>query len=187
MTNKNINIQCEGGMFNCTFRKSKKARSVRLAVYCDGRVVATLPSGFSLKDARDFVSEKSSWVTRKLEEFRTKNTSLLFHRDRNEYFSLKEKARIIVMQKIHHYNRFYQHHFNRVCIKDQRTRWGSCSSEGNLNFNYKIALLSERYQDYLVVHELCHLKEMNHSRRFWSLMEQAIPDARRMAKEIRKM
>jgi len=66
--------------------------------------------------------------------------------------------------------------YSRVFIKEQRSRWGSCSSAGNLNFNWRLAAAPPEVLDYVVIHELCHLREMNHSRRFWALVAQACPD-----------
>jgi predicted metal-dependent hydrolase len=66
--------------------------------------------------------------------------------------------------------------FNKIAIKDQSTRWGSCSSDKNLNFNFRVLLAPERVLDYLVIHEVCHLVEMNHSSKFWNLVESLMPD-----------
>ncbi len=88
----------------------------------------------------------------------------------------KQSAEILVNSKLKYWNQFYNFTYNRVCIRAQTTRWGSCSSKGNLNFNYKISLLPEHIADYIIVHELCHLKQFNHSADFWNLVAQTIPD-----------
>jgi hypothetical protein len=92
-------------------------------------------------------------------------------------------ARVLVHERLAHFNQHYNFRFNRVSIKNQRTRWGSCSKLGNLNFNYKIALLPPQLVDYLIVHELCHLAEFNHSPRFHALVARAVPNHR----ELRRM
>lgn len=66
--------------------------------------------------------------------------------------------------------------FNKLVIRSQRSRWGSCSSKGNLNFNFRLIFTLPQTIDYVIIHELCHLKEMNHSNRFWSLVEQCMPE-----------
>ncbi len=98
----------------------------------------------------------------------------------------REQARRFVQNRIAHFNNFYNFKVNRIAIKNQTTRWGSCSSRGNLNFNYKIIYLRPALADYLIVHELCHLGELNHSKRFWALVCKTIPDYVRINKELRR-
>ena len=97
-------------------------------------------------------------------------------------------ARGLVNARIEHWNAYYGFPVGRVSIRDQKTRWGSCSKKGNLNFNYRVAHLPPVLVDYIVVHELCHLREFNHSKQFWALVRETVPDyvARRQAlKQIR--
>lgn len=102
------------------------------------------------------------------------------------YRAHKEAARSLTLARLAHFNQHYGLHYNRVAIRNQRRCWGSCSSLKNLNFNYKILFLPPELQDYIIVHELCHLKEMNHGPNFWALVEETIPDyrARRAALRI---
>ncbi len=98
-----------------------------------------------------------------------------------------EEARNLVHEKLVYWNKFYGYKYNRVFIRFQTTRWGSCSSKGNLNFNCKIVLLSPAQADYLIVHELCHLGEFNHSSKFWDLVGKTIPNYKELRGEIRKV
>ena len=98
----------------------------------------------------------------------------------------REQARRFVENRIKYFNGFYNFKINRISIKNQSSRWGSCSEKGNLNFNYKIIYLRPALADYLVVHELCHLGQLNHSKKFWALVQQTIPDYVKLNKELRR-
>ena len=91
------------------------------------------------------------------------------------YRTHKEHARQVVSERLVYWNQFYNVSYGRVAIRDQRSRWGSCSSKQNLNFNYRIVFLPPELIDYIIVHELCHLLEMNHSPRFWAHVARAFP------------
>lgn len=103
---------------------------------------------------------------------------------RKDYLAHKEKARIIVRDKLILHNHYYQFTYKKIAIRNQHTRWGSCSKRGNLNFHYRIAHLPEHLQDYLIVHELCHLTVFNHSKKFWDLVAETIPDHGTRRKEL---
>lgn len=120
------------------------------------------------------------------ESARARKVRLTVHWGGKRFDQYKEKARTLAEERIRHFNQAYDFKFNRISIKNHKSRWGSCSRKGNLNFNYKIALLPERLADYIIVHELCHLGELNHSRKFWDLVAKTIPDYSKARKELRK-
>jgi hypothetical protein len=99
----------------------------------------------------------------------------------------REQARIFVENRISYFNKFYNFEINRIAIKNTSTRWGSCSSKKNLNFNYKIIFLKSEIADYLIVHELCHLGQFNHSKKFWALVAKTIPDYVRINRELKQI
>lgn len=101
------------------------------------------------------------------------------------YLEHKEQARAYIMGKVIYWSQFYDAKPKRVSIRNQRTCWGSCSELGNLNFSYRILFLPEHLADYIVVHELCHLGELNHSPRFWELVAQTQPEYKTHRKELR--
>lgn len=88
----------------------------------------------------------------------------------------REKARLKFTERVEYYNSYLHFTYGTIRIKEQKGCYGSCSVKGNLNFNWKCILAPPEILDYVVVHELCHLKYMNHSRQFWSLVEQILPD-----------
>ena len=110
---------------------------------------------------------------------------VISRRNKLHYKKHKELARIYIHNKLEYYNQFYDFSYNRVSIKNHKSRWGSCSAKRNLNFNYKILFLPEHVGDYIIVHELCHLKELNHSKRFWDLVGKAVPNYKDIRKQLR--
>lgn len=109
----------------------------------------------------------------------------LLHRRRTHYLRHKEAARALVNARLAYFNQYYTHPLRKVFIKQHRSRWGSCSERGNLNFNYKILFLPPMLQDYIIVHELCHLREFNHSPAFWSLVAHTLPQHQQLRKTLR--
>ena len=104
---------------------------------------------------------------------------------KKEYLQYREMARALARERAGHFARAYGFSFRKIFIRNQKSRWGSCSKSGNLNFHYKIALMPSRIADYIIVHELCHLAEFNHSKKFWELVARTIPDHKRIRKELR--
>ncbi len=88
----------------------------------------------------------------------------------------REKARIQITARVNHYIQGTGHSYKTLSIRDQKSRWGSCSSRGTLSFNYRLIFAPPRVLDYVVVHEICHMTHMNHSKDFWDLVEQIMPD-----------
>ncbi|PIR89389.1 MAG: hypothetical protein COU07_00620 [Candidatus Harrisonbacteria bacterium CG10_big_fil_rev_8_21_14_0_10_40_38] len=101
------------------------------------------------------------------------------------YKKYKEDARRLIHERVGYFNQIYDHSFNRIFIKNQKTCWGSCSEKRNLNFNYKLFFLPAILRDYVIVHELCHLEEFNHSPRFWGLVSRVFPDYRKLRRELK--
>jgi len=169
-------------------RTSSRARCLRITVYPGGELTATLPRSFSTEKLENFLRQKANWVLKKIKQARKRKPKFLLPRlSRREYLEYKEQARNLAERKIRELNQFYGFHCNRISIRNQKTRWGSCSRKGNLNFNYRIVHLPEKYLNYLVAHELCHLKEFNHSPRFWDLIAQTIPDYKSIRREFRNL
>ncbi len=105
---------------------------------------------------------------------------------KKHYRENKEAARRIITERVAYLNQGYGFTIGKIAIRNQKTRWGSCSKRGNLNFNYRIATLSQELADYVIVHELCHLGEFNHSARFWDLVAKVVPNHRELRRQLRK-
>ena len=169
-----------------TLRLSKRSRRMRLAIYRGGAFVVTAPQGINQNFIENFIIKKSQWVLDKLEYFNKFSEFILPKSWKKEFLKHKNKALDLAEDRIKYFNNHYKFKVNKISIKNQKTRWGSCSMKGIINFNYKIALLPERLADYIIVHELCHLGEFNHSRRFWNLVAEAIPDHREIRSELKQ-
>jgi predicted metal-dependent hydrolase len=170
-----------------TLRYSKRARRIGLSVNGAGAVMLTLPHKFLKKGSESgqrFMYEKSDWLAKQVDRISDK-PKISLPNTRADYLKHKSEAYDLVCARVEHFNQHYGYRFNDIKIKNQKTRWGSCSSQGNLNFNFRILFLPEKLRDYIVVHELCHLKQMNHSQKFWTLVEQTIPDYKVIKKELK--
>ena len=162
-----------------------RAKRVRLVIKHDCSLVVVLPLFVSLRTAERFLYEKRSWVMRSLEKVKKQEFQPIAKGTKRDYVGLKDKAYNLVLQKLEKFNQIYKFKYKNVRIRNQKTRWGSCSKHGNLNFNYKIVLLPDNLADYLVVHELSHIRELNHSKRFWDLVGQTIPNYRKLQRELK--
>jgi len=178
MENKNQNIPYK-------IRISRRAKNIRLSVACDSSVTLTLPVFTVLGAAEKFVQEKMAWIKKTLEYFRVHPVTLRLKTPRGEYKKTKATALLLAQNKVKQWSEFYGVSYNRVSVKNQKTRWGSCSRKGNLNFNYRIIRLRPELLDYLVVHELRHIKEFNHSKKFWGEVAKAVPNYKSLRKELK--
>ncbi|HBY10208.1 hypothetical protein A2473_00315 [candidate division WWE3 bacterium RIFOXYC2_FULL_42_13] len=106
---------------------------------------------------------------------------------RKHYLQNKNAARKIILESLDFFARLYGVRYRKVAIRNQRSKWGSCSKARNLNFNYKVALLPKDQRDYVVVHELCHLIEFNHSRRFWAEVARTIPNYKELRMKVKSV
>lgn len=155
-------------------------RSISVEIRRDCSVVVRAPRWATDREIENFVKERYGWITEHLDKMRSRA------RDREEIMPLAAeereravaKALEVIPARVRHYAGILGVSYGRITIRNQKTRWGSCSAKGNLNFNYLLTLMPEKILDYVVVHELCHRIELNHSPAFWSHVERVLPDYR---------
>ena len=172
-------------MISYIIKSRKGARGIRIAVQADGGVIVTKPKNMPKFLAEVFVKSKKDWVMEQIEKIAQRPKKLLAHYSVKDFKENKQKAYILAHNKVIHFNQFYNFKINSISIRNQKTRWGSCSRKGNINFNYKIVFLPEELQDYIIVHELCHLQEMHHGKEFWDLVSLQIPDYKKRKIELK--
>ncbi|MBP9701474.1 MAG: M48 family metallopeptidase [Candidatus Pacebacteria bacterium] len=168
-----------------TLKFSKRSRSLRLTVNCEGNVIVSAPEHTDLSLIENFITKKKSWILDKIQYFSSFTTKI--KTTKRDYLLYKEKARALAQNKIEHYNKVYNFAYKNISIRNQKTRWGSCSRTGSINFNYKIALIPEHLAEYIIVHELCHIGELNHSQDFWDLVAITMPEYKKHRAELRKI
>ena len=148
-------------------------KTIAIQILPDGKVLVRAPKRMRMDDIRRFVDSKAEWIEKHLSN-RTSQKQQKFTEE--EMKALREKARILLTERVQHFAPLIGVTYNQISIRAQHTRWGSCSSKGNLNFNCLLALVPMEVLDYVVVHELCHRKELNHSDRFWNEIAKIMPD-----------
>lgn len=154
-------------------------KTAAICVTEKGQVQARVPYGMSDGEVRKMIHEKQQWIRQHLEICRRRAENRLEPENRlsrEEIEALADLALKVLPEKTAFYAKQMGVTYGRITIRNQKTRWGSCSTKGNLNFNCLLMLAPEEVQEYVVVHELCHRKEMNHSKAFWAEVEQVLPD-----------
>ena len=175
---------------NYELRRVARARSVRLRVRHDGSILVTAPKRVSLRFVEAFVAQNATWIERALAKARTRRAALppdLTQTSSLHYLRYKERARQVARQKVAQWNAHLGFTVESIRVKRTRTQWGSCSTNKILNFNYKLLFLDEPLQDYIVIHELAHLRHMNHSPEFWALVESLCPNHRECRRQLKEM
>ncbi len=171
---------------NFSLRQSKLSKRLRLNIHSDGRIAVSAPKRVSMGRIESFIQSNADWLLLRLAEIAAKpQTTRSPKHTAKEIAAYKRQARDLVKNRITELNKSYGFRFGAIAIRNQKSRWGSCSKRGNLNFNYRIALLPAEYADYIIVHELCHLKEFNHSKKFWDLVALAAPNYKQLRKNLR--
>ena len=157
--------------------KRSNRRTLSLQVTREGQVVVRCPFATTREQIQAFVDEHRQWIGENLEQVRWRLASRPVMTS-EQVWKAKSLARMTLLAKVRFWAAKMGVTYGTISIRQQATRWGSCSSKGNLNFNWTLILTPEPLQDYVVVHELAHRLEMNHSDRFWKIVESQIPDYR---------
>ena len=165
-----IEIQYEGKDIPYTLQRS---RIKNLYIYIrNGKVIVKAPMRLSDKYIEEFLNKKSKWIYENLEKSKEKA-----NKEKEEKIEKKDVERLqkIVKENIYKYSKILGKSPKKVRIRDLKYAWGSCSSNQNISINLKLANKDEKAIEYVVLHEMCHLIHMNHSKSFWNLVEKNMP------------
>ena len=151
-------------------RSRRKTLSIEITPR--GELLVRAPARMSRRDIQYFLESRRDWICAHLAKLGSPPLALTAE----ELQSLSLRAKDVIPGKVSHYAGLMGVTFGRITVRAQKTRWGSCSVQGNLNFNCLLMLAPEPVLDYVIVHELCHRKQMNHSAQFWAEVERILPD-----------
>lgn len=170
--------------FDYQLKRSTRAKRLRIDVKADGTVSVIAPKRLPEHVALSYLNSQLGWIQSQLAKFSTRAPKALVEDTPENFQKYKTLALAKITSRIEHYNQFYGFKYSSIRVKNQKTTWGSCSTKKNLNFNYRLFFFPDEYLDYVVVHELCHLQEFNHSAKFWKLVAQTIPSYKELRKQI---
>ena len=169
-------------------RSNRKTEAIQ--VNSDRSVTVRAPRSASEKDIEEILKKKKAWISKHIEKI--KETKERFEAEptekltREKVIALAEEALKVIPERVEYFAKVIGVTYGKITVRNQKTRWGSCSSKGNLNFNCLLMLAPPEVLDYVVVHELCHRKQMNHSKAFWLEVEKVLPDYKEARKWLKE-
>ena len=158
-----------------------RRKTIAIQIDRNGQVILRTPYGITKRQAEKFLDEKKDWILKNIRQVENRKTDQIMISEEQRREGI-ERAKRIFPERTAYFALRMGVDYGRITIREQKTRWGSCSSKGNLNFNCLLMLAPPEVLDYVVVHELCHRKQMNHSKAFWLEVEKVLPNY----KEVRK-
>ena len=167
------------------FESSPRAKNINITIRHDTTVRVSVPLFTSFIEAENIAGNKLPWIKSKLIKIQSQMAEL-----KNKVKDLEPideaKAKVYLRDRLAELAEIYRLKYNKVFIRNQKTRWGSCSSKDNISLNMKLLHLPENLIDYILLHELVHTRVKNHSKDFWNELETVVPNARTIDKQLRE-
>lgn len=179
MTSKTVVLKSIGTVL---MERSRRARRISVSIRPFKGVRVAVPLGVSFDKAQVFVQSQAGWIKKhlgKMELLEQRAKGLSVSRPIN-----RPAARKLLIDRLDQLAQTYGFTYNRVFIRNQKTRWGSCSAQNNINLNVNLVRLPPELIDYTIIHELVHTRIKNHSRRFWDQMDALLGDAKKIDKKL---
>jgi len=180
----NSNIVEIDGVGPVLFERSRRAKHVNISVKPFTGVRVAVPDGLSFKKAEEVVHARAVWIQRhlyRMKQYEKENKAIADTSMDIERAKAKRRLTIRLKQLAEKHGFTY----SRVFIRNQKTRWGSCSHQNNINLNMKLVKLPDELMDYVILHELVHTRFKNHSSDFWAEMDRLVVDGKEVRSRLR--
>ncbi len=168
------------------FVASQRARRINITVKVNGAIRVAVPRRVRLRTAEEFVLSKREWIKRQLTRAGEKQAAAAEYSDRLNELD-KTRAKNTISIRLQELAEEFGFSYNRLTIRNQKTRWGSCSAKNNISLNVRLALLPEELRDLILVHELIHTRIKNHGPLFWQKLESIYPNARELDRKVNSL
>jgi predicted metal-dependent hydrolase len=165
------------------FTHSPRAKHLSITIKPDQTIKITIPKRVSFKTAKKFLQSKILWAKKNLNKLQKLQKN---YPQQNLQPINKKEAKTILTDRLNLLAQRYRFSYNRLYIRNQKTRWGSCSSKNNISLNMNLIRLPKELQDYVILHELVHTRHKNHSKKFWEEMDRYVGDGKKLRKEVKK-
>ena len=166
------------------FERSKRAKRINISVKPFQGVRVAVPHISSFKEAEEFVHTKIAWIKRQLEKMKQYEGEYNYNPGNADYID-RAKAKIALVKRLKWLASKYGFSYNRVFIRNQKTRWGSCSGKNNISLNMQLVRLPDELVDYVILHELAHTIKKNHSKAFWAEMDKLVGNGKQMSSRLK--
>ncbi|MGN0154692.1 MAG: M48 family metallopeptidase [Lachnospiraceae bacterium] len=167
-------LEIEDLIIPVTLQRGKR-KTLAIKITREGSLLIKAPRQMRENEIERFVRQKRYWIYKQTKRVLEENRNRVV-RSEEETEALRKQAREILTERTDYYKEILKVDYQRIRIGNPKTRWGSCSSRGTISYNWHLILMPDRILDYVVVHELCHLLEMNHSPAFWKKVSDVLPD-----------
>lgn len=169
---------------NITYCRSRRAKNLRITISPTQAITVTVPGKLSLGRAKEFVESKQAWIQKHLFRMRESENAQQTQPELSQ--DQLNTAQDKLLDRLEHFSDNYNLPYRRAAFRCQKTKWGSCSSQNNISLNINIAFLPAHLQDYILLHELCHIRHKNHSKDFWAHLDTYCDGrAKKLAKELK--
>ena len=167
------------------FAKTKRTKRLSITVRPFRGVIVAVPYRLSFKKAQKYFQSNITWAKKSLDYIKKVEQEHITTVNNNPSLN-KIKAKAEITERVNCMADKYEFKYNRLFIRNQKTRWGSCSEKNNINLNINLVRLTEELMDYVILHELVHLKIKNHSKQFWAELDKYVGNAKKLDKKLGK-